>query len=118
MDAYKPDDELLREKLLLNGFKITAVQEFNKLPSDKKAFLLQTNQKHLRKKLQQWAYENDVVMLINPQKITYNQCKRLFAFVVDDTFRDQFEYKHKLKDKFIIDDTDLESIKDFLEIQK
>src|SRR6056297_1550458 len=118
MDDKDNDKKIFEEKLLLNGFKLVAIEEIDKLPAGKRAFLLKTKDKKLQRELKRWASKNDVVMLINPPKITYNQCKKLFAVVVDDACRDQFEYKHKLKDKFISGNADLESIKDFLEIQR
>jgi len=110
------DKEIFKEKLLLNGFKLVAVEEINKLPTDKKAFLLKTKNKKLQRELKRWASKNDVVILINPERIKHKHCKRLFAFVIDDEFKNQMPEEKHVTRKLIDAQEDRDSIKDFLNI--
>lgn len=111
------EKEVFEEQLLLNGFKLMAVEEFSKLPSDKKAFLLKTQNNELERDLRRWASKNNVVILINPEKIIYDHCKRMFALVVDHELKDQLPEIEFLKEGLIHSHHDLESIKDFLRIR-
>ena len=114
----KDNEKVFEEQLLSNGFKLVAVEEYSKLPIDKKAFLLKTQNKELKRDLRRWASQNDVVILIHPEKTEYEQCKRMFALVVDHELKDQLPEIESVKEGLIHTHHDLESIKDFLRIRK
>jgi len=52
------EKEVFEEQLLLNGFKLVAVEKYSKLPFDKKAFLLKTQNKELERDLSRsWQFD-------------------------------------------------------------
>jgi len=109
------EKEVFEEQLLLNGFNLVAVEECSKIPSDKKVFLLKTQDRELERDLRRWASKNNVVILVNPEKTEYEHCNRMFALVVDHELKDQLPVIESVKEGLIHTHHDLESIKDFLE---
>lgn len=118
MDNEDNARKIFEEQLLLNGFKMVAVEEYSKLPSDKKAFLLKTQSRKLERELKRWASRNNSVILLNPVKIDYEHGKRMFALVVDEDLKDQLPELESVKERLINSHHDVESIKDFLRIRK
>ena len=113
--ANKEYEELFLEKLMLLGFKLTGLKSFDVLPNNKDACLLLTKKSSIRSKIMGWASDHNAVVVYNPDELNYEQCAKLFAFIMDDEIKESFPYQDLLEGRFISTRLDIEFIEDFLD---
>jgi len=106
------------EHLIELGLELVAVKNSDDIPYNKKAFLLITTDKIVKRKLFKWAKENNVIVLYNPDEIEYAHCKRLFAFVIDEDLKNDFQFPEFLIDKYLTTNLEIELLEDFLDTLK
>jgi len=106
------------EHLIELGLELVAVKNADDIPYNKEAFLLITTDKIIKRKLFKWAKQNNVIVLFNPDEIEYAHCKRLFAFVIDEDLKNDFQFPEFLIDKYLTTNLEIELLEDFLQTLK
>ena len=106
------------EHLIELGLELVAVKNSDDIPYNKEAFLLITADKIIKRKLFKWAKQNNVIVLYNPDEIEYAHCKRLFAFVIDEDLKNDFQFPEFLIDKYLTTNLEIELLEDFLDTLK
>ena len=108
-----PDDENT-ERVLKKYSTIVGVGAFEHIPENKSSCLLITQDDRLRRQIMRTAHKNNFIVLYNPETITSEHCKKLFAFIMDKSHKNTFRYPEYLDNRYIDIDFGIDIINDLL----